>query len=248
MKHIQLTILLLLFCDTCFATANSVGVGAGISLPEKNVLTAGLVGHWTFEEGTGTSTLDSSVSGNNGTITGATWVDGIKGKCLSYDGDDYVNMGDPANGSLDFGTSSFSFGCWVNGTYTTAFDGIIYKGATSGPSPGYVLYCNASGYRFSIGNGILTYASSNKTGYNIWQHLFLVADRNLNNMKMYVNGSLYSENTITLWQTGSSTSNNISLQIGRYSSGYYKGRIDNVRIYNRALSEAEIQTLYYLKQ
>ena len=70
----------------------------------------GLVGWWSFNEGTGTIAGDSSGNGNTGTINGATWVDGKYGKALSFNGvNNYVEIGD----TLDPQLSDFTFISWI---------------------------------------------------------------------------------------------------------------------------------------
>ena len=65
-------------------------------------ITTGLVGYWTFDEGSGTTAVDSSGNGNtgtlNGSMTGNDWVPGKYGSSLDFDGsDDYINVDDVAN-------------------------------------------------------------------------------------------------------------------------------------------------------
>jgi len=72
----------------------------------------GLVAEWHFDEGYGSVLKDSSGNGNDGTIYGATWVDGKFGKALSFDGvDDYVDCGNDR--IFDFGTNTFTIETWV---------------------------------------------------------------------------------------------------------------------------------------
>lgn len=68
-----------------------------------------------FDEGSGTIAKDESGYGNDGTIYGATWIDGISGKALAFDGvDDYVEI--PDDGSLYFNDFTFTF--WAKTTST----------------------------------------------------------------------------------------------------------------------------------
>ncbi|MEN6427729.1 MAG: hypothetical protein ABFE13_20430, partial [Phycisphaerales bacterium] len=55
---------------------------------------AELVGHWALDEGTGTTTEDSSGNGNNGTLEGPVWVEGVFDGALQFTGDDRVNCGE----------------------------------------------------------------------------------------------------------------------------------------------------------
>ena len=81
---------------------------------------AGLVAEWHFDEGSGTILRDSSGNGYDGTIYGATWVDGKSGKALSFDGkDDYVDVENPDFLSNTAGSISF----WVIASYTKTHTG-----------------------------------------------------------------------------------------------------------------------------
>jgi hypothetical protein len=82
-------------------------------------ITSNLVGYWSFNDGTGTVATDFSGNGNTGSVIGApTWINGKRGTALSFDGnDDYIDVGDPSDGSLDFGTATdFSISAWVKFT------------------------------------------------------------------------------------------------------------------------------------
>jgi uncharacterized protein (TIGR02145 family) len=79
----------------------------------KSPNNAGLVGYWAMEENTGTQAGDSSGNHKNGTISGTTWVDGKRGKALSFDGtNDYVDFGE-----VDSSVKTISF--WVKADTTT---------------------------------------------------------------------------------------------------------------------------------
>lgn len=71
----------------------------------------GLVGYWGFNEGTGTTAVDSSSNGYNGTISGASWTTGIFGSALSFDG---INDKIALSGFSMVGEDSFSVSAWVN--------------------------------------------------------------------------------------------------------------------------------------
>ena len=251
MKHALLTIIFLLCCKTCIG-ATTIGQGACTQYPAPDVLTYGLVGYWKFDEGTGTTALDSSGMGNHGTITGATWIDGIRGKCLSFDGvDDYVvgyfsqftNNTQPITMSMWVNIpESFS---WINGNF-------IYLGATY---YGIGIYRNIAtdtvSYVSRIGNAN-PYSLQNKVvSRDVWYHMCLVG--NGSTFNAYLNGVKLNSGLLYYGiYDGSSVNGYIRLATtaiyGSSGGGFFKGLIDEVRIYNRALDSAEIQTLYYLKQ
>ncbi len=73
---------------------------------------ADLVAHWRFDESSGTTALDSSGNGLNGTLEGdPQWVPGVIGGALEFDGDDYVDFGAPE--VFDFGTEDFTITAWI---------------------------------------------------------------------------------------------------------------------------------------
>ncbi|MBI2514777.1 LamG domain-containing protein, partial [Candidatus Wolfebacteria bacterium] len=213
----------------------------------------GLVGYWTLEEGTGTSTADGSGSGNTGTLTnGPTWTTGRIGKALSFDGsNDYVNMGDA--GAVE-GLSAISFGAWVN----------LRNYVASGQGAGIVIskIYGAGGYGgnsfdISFGDTYLTtdvyaagsidYANVGRTivPLNSWTHIE-VTWQSGSPLKLYVNGAQVASGSYSL----SGTTHNVGspLLVGAADStsvyGFLDGLIDEVRIYNRALSASEVTDLY----
>jgi hypothetical protein len=109
----------------------------------------GPVGHWTFDEGYGTTAYDESGQGNDGTITGALWQDEsmcVSGKCLYFDGsNDYVNVTDASTLNITEGTVA----AWVKSATTTTGKYIIAKDPSS-----FTYIDSCSGY--NGGNPITT--------------------------------------------------------------------------------------------
>jgi len=214
---------------------------------------SGLVGYWKFDEGSGTYATDSSGSGNTGTLTNEpTWVDGKFGKALSFDGiDDYVQV--PQSNSLDV-TAEVTVETWVYPRAYVSGEGdnshIVSRCATNGGSV-YVLMTYSStstkaGY--AVNQMPFHHASSTDLPLNTWTHLAMTYDGS--NVKLYINGQFDSSYA----QSGpiETTSNWLAIgckppasdyppPIGRIYA-FFNGMIDEVRIYNRALSQQEIQT------
>ena len=219
-----------------------------INSSRNNSLTSGRVGLWSFDgaDVNPTTAIDRSGQGNNGTLTGASGsqnkpqpVRGRLGQALNFDGtDDYIDI---PNSSVLKPTSFITITAWIQVTSAIgAFDRIL--DIEPDGSNGYTFFVGADGH--SIGARIAG-TLSNDYGVlsnNVWAHVAVVYDGS--NMIFYVNGANVGSypRTGSISYTGATT-----LYIGRKraaSSNYFDGSIDDVRIYNRALSAAEITQLY----
>jgi hypothetical protein len=204
------------------------------------------VGRWRLDEGVGTLAADSSGLGHHAAlVNGATWASrvGISDWCVAFDGvDDYMNIGDPSAGTLDFGFGSFSYGMWVyvyddRGPWDMAW----YKGGSSANDPGYDMELGSGNWAAYVSDGTTIRSVAMNSGvYGQWVHLFVVVDRLAKRMFLYANGALQSSTDITLLTGSVSTSN--EAWIG--SPGYpLHARIDEVRVYSRALNTGEVASL-----
>lgn len=204
-------------------------------ITRKIVINQGLVGYWSMNEGRGGQAGDSSANGLTGTINnGATWVNGKRGKALSFDGvNQYVS------GNLSgMSTTAVSFCTWANkSSNPSTFTQLV--GASNGWG---ALFVNSSGFIF----GQITFVSAGNQGTTSvsmpagWHH-YCTTWSNGNPLMLYIDGVL-SQSTSNITDTLNSMT---AFWIARYSSGtYFPGSIDDARIYNRALSAAEVQTLY----
>jgi hypothetical protein len=203
----------------------------------------GLVGWWRFDEGTGSVAGDSSGNGNNGTVHGATWVTGKYGKALSFNGtSSYVDI--PLSNSLK-GFTELTISFWAKKTSTVDFAGLVADDYGSGRQWDLLDHTNGVGATdnicFYITDGVAgdTLLSSHALPIGVWQYVTVVF-KGSNFIKFYINGAIDTQKSTTLSQTNPTPV--FDHWIGRYSSYYFNGIIDEVRIYNRALSAAEIQS------
>jgi hypothetical protein len=197
----------------------------------------GLVGWWRFDEGTGSIAKDSSGFGNDGAIYGTpTWVTGKYGQALSFNGvNSYVStsllpqtVGTPITiagwiycPSLP-SAHQFEFGFRDNSVAD------FYVLQTQGSNVFEMRFRNSAGTYFSL------YPSFTP---NTWVHVALTYDGST--LKGYING--VSIGSVSASGTFGSSTNNF--RIGEQTAGVNpsSATIDEVRIYNRALSAAEIQ-------
>jgi hypothetical protein len=218
-------------------------------------LKRGLVLWLKLDEGSGTTVADSSGYGNSGTLySGATvcsnpptagcptWVDGKIGKALSFDGvDDYVDL--RSRSSLDI-TNQITITAWVKFTGTTQ-QNIYSRGEYYGGKLGVEATIISKQPNFWLGNGVTAQylTASQVLTENEWHYLAFVWDGTIK--KIYIDDK---SDPSTQTFTGPISYWHQNAMIGRRSSvsmAYFNGTIDEVRIYNRALSAEEIQALYY---
>jgi hypothetical protein len=212
--------------------------------------TVGLVGHWKLDEASGLNAADSSGLGNNGTLmgmTGSEWTTGILDGAMTFNGtDQYVDLGNPASLQL---TGEVTISAWVKmqpgneGVYM----GIAGKmGGSTGANRGYVLVRHDTNvFRlWLITDGTFNGADSDVT-YNDteWHHLVGVVSGNT--------GSLYVDGIkqVTEAEGELQDSGNYAF-IGRQydddesnDGRFWNGIVDEVCIYDRALTPAEVASL-----
>jgi hypothetical protein len=205
----------------------------------------GLVGYWNLDEGSGTIAYDSSGYNNHGTIYGASWTSGKVNSALNFDGlNDYVDCGNSA--TLD-PIQGATIEAWVNfrklpsaAGHIMAIAGRSFSGADldlqTEPDNRFKFYIGpgAAGGYVAISN---TVAQADK-----WYHVVGTYQGN-SNIKIYVNGTL--EKTTSISIARNHNSGTFCIGASPYWGGrFLNGTIDEVKIYNRALSAEEIGTEY----
>jgi O-glycosyl hydrolase/predicted secreted protein len=202
---------------------------------------SGLVAAYSFDEGAGTTASDKSGNGNSGTlINGTTWSTTSKfGAAASFDGsDDRIDVAD--SNSLDL-TASMTLEAWVRPTANSSYRTVILKEISG--ELAYSLYAadsdhgaRSSGWIRSA--GVSRYADGTSAlPLNAYSHIAVTY--NGTSLVFYVNGVVTRSTSVT----GSIQTSTMPLRIGgnRIWGEYFRGQIDEVRIYNRALSQSEIQ-------
>jgi len=211
-----------------------------------------LAGEWLMEEVSEQWVNDTSGYGNNGTLMPSypgnvpSWVDGISGKALEFDGvDDYVDCGNDDGLNL---TNSFTWSAWIK-TSDEDWNPIFAKdnNADNGTATGYRFYktvdekIRAAG---SWGGSWSTIDSTGTISLGEWNHV--VASFNGTHVNLFING--FNSGSATASPLTNSDDN---LLIGKdYQAGpaLFNGMIDEVSIWSRALNATEIDALYHFQQ
>jgi len=198
----------------------------------------GLVAAFGFEEPSGTQVIDASGNANHGTISGALRVSGPYGRALRFDGsNDWVTIADRA--SLDL-TSGMTVSAWVFPMLSMSGRKTIVMKEQSGGGA-YAMFANSGASRpetaIFAGGAERSLSAGAKLPVNVWTHL--AATYNGTTQALYVNGTLAGSRP----QSGPIAASTGVLRLGGNAAAgqFFAGYIDEVRIYSRALTQAEIQ-------
>ena len=222
-----------------------------------------LLGHWEFNTGSGSTAIDSSTYGNDGTLTNmesGDWTtsgpSSTNGNpyALDFDGsNEYITLSDPAGGELDFGdTDDFTITGWFNRDTFTTDDTIIAKrNGIAASDTGYIIYIDDSTDRLTVevsdGSDEYFFDARTELTSSGWYHFAVIWDQDsAANTKIYIDGAV-SEGSVsgTIGNVGG-LANSLSLNTASESDAGnpLDGKLDDIRIYNRVLSSNEIDVLY----
>jgi acid phosphatase type 7 len=209
-------------------------------------------GYWRLGESSGTNAADQT--GTNpgtyqfGVVLGAPGaLFGDANTAGRFDGsDDKVSMGDPANGSLDFGTGDFTVEAWVK-TTVNGEQAVVSKRATTAGTPLWQFtVTNDPGHDGEIrvnivaGTTLEVYGPAKRVDDGTWHHVVVVFDRDAG-LTIYVDG-------VSVFRPGAATADvsNAGPFLVAKSTGYnhFKGDLDEVAVYPSALSPVRVQAHY----
>jgi gliding motility-associated-like protein len=214
---------------TTNTTVSPSSICSGAALPTN--LQTGLVGYWPFCG----NANDASGNGNNGTVNGATLTTdrfGNTNSAYSFDGNDWI-------AATRAHQAVFTASAWVQST-----NGNCNKPILDAYNSSWELYSDCANGQLTFimwNGGTYTYHSTNVAlGLNTWYHV--VAVYSSSQIKIYVNGSFITTQITTAVPAISGV-----LNMGASISGglqYFTGKLDDVGLWSRALTLAEIQQLY----
>jgi hypothetical protein len=217
-------------------------------------ITSGLVLYLPMDEASGSIAHDSTANHLDATLVNmptdnSEWVPGFFGTALNFDtSKGTTQTAQVANNALlNFeSTKTFSVALWVKIPATTANPTIIHKGISG--SEQYIIDVNSAGnFRLYVRNSAstVTQIAATVAPNNTWQHVVAVFNQASSAMLLYVNGAQSASGT----PPTSLKANTNPLNVGnrQTSTGFgnaLNGTVDEVRVYNRALSLSDVQELY----
>ena len=218
------------------------------ALPAHGGITDGLVSYWTFDETSGSIAHDT-VGTNNGNLSGdATWTTGVLNGGLQFSGNGWVNV--PDSPSLNITGNEITISAWyrpsTNDIETNSNSQIVSKwlGSNSAYTLGYDVESNYIWFVINADNNVRAYSAVPVDNINEWYHL--VGVYNGSEQIVYINavpGSSFAN-------TGNIHVSSRSLRISGYPDDFspLHGIVDDIRIYNRALSYEEVVQLYSIPE
>ena len=221
-----------------FDAAGNLSSYSNTGTASTPAVSAGLVAAYGFNEGSGTTVTDASGNGNNGTISNATWsTSGKYGDALSFNGTNAL-VSIPNSASLQL-SSGMTMEAWVDPTtVSNAWRDVLYKANDN-------YYLEATSSNASKPDGGLIAGGSYADAYgtsalaaNTWSYVAETYDGST--LRLYVNGTQVA----SVAHTGAIATSTNPLQIGGDSlyGQFFAGMLDEVRVYNTALTAAQIQT------
>jgi|GEM_PF-3643386 len=212
-------------------------------------INSGLVAYYPFNG----NANDESGNGNHGSVSGATLIEdrfGVTQSAYSFDGnDDSIIISDGTSFNFD---QYLTLSLWVNPDATqNQHAAIIDKSHSHDSNGGYIKSWTLQGDGQGANNYLFGYIH-NDTSYDIpvsvvastWNHVVIIKENDV--LKYYLNGTFIASEQQANALIDSNNSNPLVIGNTNNWSRYFSGLIDDIYIYNRALSESEIQQLYQL--
>ncbi len=196
-----------------------------------------LIGYWPFNG----NANDHSGNNNHGTVSGATLTInrfGIEGRAYSFDGSDKITI--PTSSSLDMDTC-LSFSVWIKSESLTGTRMILGKSNYSSTT-NYLIRVKPGGYIQWEYDGY-TNTDTNPLQVSTWHHLVVTANDPGKIKKVYLDNKLIKTTTSTTGPIGN-VMNPLTIGYASYNDEYFIGAIDDIRMYNKELSLAEVEALY----
>ena len=226
-------------------TSGNTGKSLPVSVTVSNTQLAGLVAAYSFDEGTGTTANDSSGQTNTAILNnGVAWVSGKNGKAASFDGvNDYITI--PNSASTNISGNAITLSMWINpqplASGNSVVIGKLWNTTQSSPFYQYGLELgggNRTDFYVGTASGPRVALAGTTLPFNQWSYLAITFDGA--QVRTYVNGTLV--NTQALSATITARGNPMNIGADASTAQFYKGMLDDLRIYNRVLTQAQVQS------
>eukprot|EP01084_Bolivina_argentea_P315196 546022_1 len=204
-------------------------------------LTNGLIAHFNFDDPAQFG-LDTSGNGNSATNYGATGtVDRFNECCaMHFDGNDYLKVDSPNNFPALL-NSERTITAWFKATNGGMVVSVGSAHANTPYNEQFAFHTNNMLYGGGNSNDF-TFSSASSYSSAIWYHV--VVTKEGNNAQLYINSIYIGSTAGHTYSTGLSNTQNILIGVWNDPNRYFNGDIDEVRIYNRALTQREIDAVY----
>ncbi len=198
---------------------------------EFTSLSGNIIAHWPLDTIKDGVTIDVSGSNNHGEVLGSRLTAGVSGNGMYFAGTDCVKV--PLASGIDITTGDFSVEAWVK---PEGNEGLIVGNHDVDAWPHWMLMLNQGrlGVSINAGSGAKVIKTSEASEKNRWYHV--VGVREKDDVSLYVNGEFVAKM--------SGVRGNVNSEKDVYLGSDFKGCLDEVRIYGRALTEAEIRNNY----
>ncbi len=198
-----------------------------------------LVGYWNLDDGSGSVASDNSGKGHDGAVINATWMNGVAGNALKFDGDgDWIQI--PNSIDINFGAGEeFAISLWVKSDGTDSEQSLLSKRGNAG----YQVWFNPGNEHFRIDEGAtFTSVYFSFPFDNFWHNIVVM--RNTTHVSVWIDGVLQNS---TPDNTLADLTDTIDLSIGSeylWAPSTMTGAIDDIKIYKSALTPSEISNNY----
>lgn len=203
-----------------------------------------LVGHWRFDEGKGSQTISATPGTAAIRLDGVRWEEGRRDNSLAFDGEAEARFDE--NIALDFDTTDLTFAAWIS----TETDGSIFSEALEEPEwvpNGKTFFIRDGHLAFDVGwIGVITAGGAESVTDGAWHHVGLTWRHQTGAVTLFLDGEIAAEGVLKpraaleddVWRIGFTAADFPE------ESPLFEGQIDDLHLYNRALSSDEMYRLY----
>ncbi len=203
-----------------------------------------LVGHWRFDEGNGSQTVSAPPGKAAIRLDGVRWEEGRRGNSLAFDGEAEARFDESI--ALDFDTTDLTFAAWIS----TETDGSIFSEAPEEPEwvpNGKTFFIRDGHLTFDVGwIGVMTAGGAESVTDGVWHHVGLTWRHQTGAVTLFLDGEIAAEGVLKpeaaleddVWRLGFTAADFPE------ESPWFEGQMDDLQLYNRALSPDEMSTLY----